>query len=222
MQRIYYSLMRKLLASLLPAAVLFSMTVPLTAQQSNTLHGTIQESHEGVTIIVDPWTTASRYKEKFSKKSPYSAGVIALHVTFRNDTAESIRIDLQHIRLTVLLSEDNRQELDPLTADDVADVVILKNNGKDPTSKRIPIPIPLGKPPVQRDKNWTEFRDACQNAAVPSTVLAAHGGLEGLVYYDLRGEVELLQSARLYVPNLTVMSTKQPLLYFDIPLGVAR
>jgi hypothetical protein len=172
-----------------------------------------------MTIGIDPWTVASRYKERFPKKSPFSKGVVALRVSFRNDTDESIKIDLPHIRLLLQLSEDERQELEPLTADEVADTVLLKGNGKDPTAKRIPLPIPLGGAKPARDKNWTDFRDDCQNAAVPSSVVAAHGTVEGLLYFDLRGEVELLRSARLYVPNLTTMGTKQPLSYFDIPLG---
>jgi hypothetical protein len=174
-----------------------------------------------MTIGVDPWTFASRYKERFPKKSPFSKGIVALRVSFRNDSDESIKIDLPHIRLLLQLNEDERQELEPLTADDVADTVLLKGNGKDPTAKRIPLPIPLGGAKPTRDKNWTDFRDDCQNAGVPSSVVAAHGTMEGLLYFDLRGEVELLRNARLYVPNLTMMGTKQPLSYFDIPLGAS-
>ena len=43
--------------------------------------------------------------------------------------------------------------------------------------------------------------------------------MEGLVYFDLRGEVELLQNARLYVPDMQRMSTNQAILYFDIELN---
>ena len=140
---------------------------------------------------------ASRYKERFPKKSPFSKGIVALRVSFRNDSDEGIKIDLPHIRLLLQLNEDERQELEPLTADEVADTVLLKNNGKDPTAKRIPLPIPVGKAKPTRDKNWTDFRDDCQNAGMPSSVVAAHGTVEGLLYFDLRGEVELLQYARL-------------------------
>jgi hypothetical protein len=43
--------------------------------------------------------------------------------------------------------------------------------------------------------------------------------MEGLVYFDIRGEMDLLQNAHLYVPDLQSMSTKQAILYFDIALG---
>ncbi len=221
MQTVYYIFMRKLSASLLLPLMAVFLPPALAQQQSTPLRAAIHDSHEGMTIGVDPWTQASQYKEKFPKKSPFSRGIVALRVSFRNDSDEGIKIDLPHIRLLLQMNEDERQELEPLTADEVADTVLLKNNGKDPTARRIPLPIPIGGAKPGRDKNWTDFRDDCQNAAVPSSVVAAHGTVEGLLYFDLRGEVELLQSARLYVPNLTTMGTKQPLSYFDIPLGTS-
>ncbi|MGA3178175.1 MAG: hypothetical protein ABSE19_12625 [Candidatus Acidiferrum sp.] len=219
MQTVYYIFMRKLSASALLPLLTVCLVPALAQQQATPVPATIQDSHEGMTIGIDPWTVASRYKERFPKKSPFSKGVVALRVSFRNDSDESIKVDLPHIRLLLQLSEDERQELEPLTADEVADTVLLKANGKDPTAKRIPLPIPVGKAKPARDKNWTDFRDDCQNAGVPSSVVAARGTVEGLLYFDLRGEVGLLRSARLYVPNLTTMGTKQPLSYFDIPLG---
>ena len=219
MQTVYYIFMRKLFPSVLLPLMMVFLAPALAGQQAGLVRAPIQDSHEKMTVGVDPWTVASRYKERFPKKSPFSKGVVALKVSFRNDSDESIKIDLPHIRLLLQMNEEERQELEPLTADEVADTVMLKNNGKDPTAKRIPLPIPMGGGKPLRDKNWTEFRDDCQNAAVPSSVVAAHSTVEGLLYFDLRGEVELLQNARLYVPNLTSMATKQPLSYFDIPLG---
>jgi len=183
------------------------------------MRASIVDSHEGITIGVEPWTQASRYKEKFPKKSPLAAGIVAIHLSIRNDNDQGVKVDLHRIRLIVQISEDSRQELAPRSADDVADAVMLKSNGKDPTARRVPLPIPVGKTKPERDANWTSFRDACQNAAVPSAVVAAHSTVEGLIYFDLRGEVELLQTARLYLPNLLMMGENQPLSYFDIALS---
>jgi hypothetical protein len=221
MLTLYYSLMRNLLASLLWVLPVFVEIQSPPAQQPKALRTSIIESHEGMTIGVDPWTFASRYKDKFPKKSPFSGGVVAIRVSFRNESEESVKIDLNQIRLLLQLGEDNRQEIAPLTAEEVADTVLLKDSGKDPTAKRNPLPVPLGKPKASRDANWTSFKEACQNAAVPSSVVAAHGSLEGLFYFDIRGEWDLLQSARLYIPNLVTMNDKHPLFYFDIDLGHA-
>jgi len=94
----------------------------------------------------------------------------------------------------------------------------LRHNGKDPTARRspLPLPFPTGGAKPERDKNWVEFREACQNAAMPSSVVGAHSSMDGLVYFDLRGEVDLLQGARLYVPDLQRMSTHDAISYFDI------
>ena len=142
MQTVYYSLMRNFLAFLVIGLAASS----LSAQDANSdaapakptagLHAAISDSHEGVTIGIEPWTQASRYKEKFPKKSPFTKGIVAIHVSFRNDNDHGLKVNLQSIRLLVQLDEENRQELVPLSAEDVADAVILKDNGKDPTAKR--------------------------------------------------------------------------------------
>jgi hypothetical protein len=226
MQTVYYKLMRLLLASLLFAA----SSASLPAQNNDSTHAStkpavahpgITDSHEGMTIGIEPWTQASRYKDKFPKKSPFSKGIVAIHVSFRNDNDHGVKVNLQSIRLLVQLSEDNRQELAPLSAEDVADTVMLKDNGKDPTAKRNPLPIPLptGGIKSQRDGNWTTLRDACQNAGVPTSIIAAHDTVAGLIYFDLRGELDLLQNAHVYFPNIMSMGDNQPLSYFDIALG---
>jgi hypothetical protein len=231
MQTVYYSLMRNALACLLLA--ICAATLPAqtstsaktstdsTAKTSAPPKAAFSDSHEGVTIGIDPWTQASLYKEKFPKKSPFSKGIVAIHVSFRNDTDHGLKVNLQSVRMLVQISEDNRQELAPLSPDDVADTVLLKDNGKDPTARRNPLPIPLPSSGVHsaRDSKWTELRDACQNAGVPSNVLAAHSTVEGLIYFDIRGELDLLQSAHMYFPNITSMGDNQPLSYFDIPLN---
>ena len=208
--------MPKLLAALLLLAI------PQTqndSQPAKAYPAPYRDSHEGMTVGVDPWTTASRYKQKFPKKSPFAGGVVALEVSFRNDLDKGVKVDLQRIRLLVEVSEDNRQELEPLSAEDVADTVLLKQHPKDPTQRRLPIPIPSTGPKPSRDSNWSNLRDACQNAAVPSNVIGAHSTVEGLIYFDIRGEVDLLQSARLYVPNLATMGGSEPISYFDINIG---
>ena len=225
MQTVYYNLMRNLVALVVLAAVSMSAGAQSPSNPSQDTPKTtpmktqFMDTHEGMTIGVEPWTQAIAYKQKFPKKSPFSGGVVALQMTFKNDSDEGIKIDVQSIRLLLLIGEDNRQELSPLTAEDVADTVLLSNNGKDPTQRRNPLPIPVGKPRPSRDKNWVELKDACQNAAVPSSVVAAHSTVVGLVYFDLRSEWDLLQNAKVYLPSLVLMTTRRPLSYFEIDLG---
>lgn len=216
MQTVYYSLMKKLLAVVVVVFLVFLLGKVARGQESKPLRTSILDAHEGVTIGVEPWTQASRYKEKFPKKSPFAAGIVALKLSIRNDNDEAVKLTLRRIRLLVQLDPENRQELESLTADDVADAVMLKQNGKDPTARRLPIPLPINRPKPTRDKNWEEFHGDCQNAGLPSGVIGAHSTMEGLVYFDLRGELDLLQTARLYVPDLQKMTSQQAISYFDI------
>lgn len=215
MQTVYYSLMKKLLAVVVVVCGILLGRVS-SGQEAQPLRTSILDSHEGVTIGVEPWTQASRYKAKFPKKTPFAAGIVALKLSIRNDNDEAVKLNLHRIRLLVQLDQDNKQELEALTADDVADAVMLRQNGKDPTARRLPIPLPINRPKPTRDKNWEEFHGDCQNAGIPSGVIGAHSTMEGLVYFDLRGEWDLLQTARLYVPDLLRMTSQQAILYFDI------
>ena len=208
--------MKKLLAVVVVVVLGILLGRVAAGQQGKPLRTSILDAHEGVTIGVDPWTQASRYKEKFPKKTPFAAGIVALRLSIRNDNDEAVKLNPKRIRLLVQLDPDNKQELEPLTADDVADAVLLKQNGKDPTARRSPIPLPISRPKPTRDKNWEEFHGDCQNAGIPSGVIGAHSTMEGLVYFDLRGEWDLLQTARLYVPDLERMTSKQAISYFDI------
>jgi hypothetical protein len=216
MQTVYYSLMKKLLAVVAVVFLGILLGRAASGQQEKPLKTSILDAHEGVTIGVDPWTQASRYKEKFPKKTPFAGGIVALRLSIRNDNDEAVKLNRPRIRLLVQIDPENRQELEAMTADDVADTVMLKQNGKDPTARRSPIPLPISRPKPERDKNWAEFQAACQNAGLPSNVIGAHSTMEGLVYFDLRGEWDLLQTARLYVPDLEKMTSKQAILYFDI------
>src|SRR5260370_40196813 len=98
------------------------------------------ESHEGLTISVLPWTEAAQYKEKFPKKSPYAAGILAVQVTLRNDTDDSVKVNLERVRLLVMLSDDNRQQIEPLSSAGGADGC-LKPSPECPTAaKETPVP----------------------------------------------------------------------------------
>jgi hypothetical protein len=228
MQTVYYSPMRKILAwVLIVAAGVCLLAKPAGAQgtaaqgttgQATPLRTAILDSHEGVTIGVEPWTSPAQYKGKFPKKNPYTGGIVALHLTIRNDNDEPINLNRSRIRLLVQIDEENKQELQPLTGEDVADTVLLKQSGKDPTARHVPIPVPIpvGRAKPTRDKNWEDLKNDCQNAGLPSAVIGPHETMEGLVYFDLRGEWEMLKTARLYVPDLERMTTKQAISYFDI------
>ena len=216
MRKFYYNFMRvpPRTIPLLIAALLSPIYAPT---KQSPLRSASLESHEGLTISATPWTQASQYKEKFPKKSPYSAGILAVQVSFRNDSDDSVKVELSRIRLTVNIDAENKQELPSLSPVELAQAV-LKPGGKDPTKRRkLPLPVPI--PRSGKDKNWDELQKEAEEAGVPTGVIAAHGSVRGLLYFDLQNQFDLLDTAHLYVPELAFMRGNRSLTYFDIDLS---
>jgi hypothetical protein len=218
MRKVYYNPARKL-TLILPFLVSGLIAAPPgTAQQPSSLKTNSLESHEGMTITARPWTDPALYKEKFPKKSPFAAGMIAIQVVFRNDSDKSMKINLERIRLNVTLSEEDRQALYPLSPEEAADV-ILNPGAKDPTKTRKKFPFPAGAPKAGHDKHWTEVEKPLEEASVQSSIVAPHSSVQGLLYFDLRSQFELLNTAHLYVPEIVAIENNHGLLYFEIDLS---
>jgi hypothetical protein len=221
MRKVYYNAMRNLSGAVPFLAACLMTGTYADAQQSGGQRTSLKtaslETHEGLTISAQPWTDAALYKEKFPKKSPFAAGIVAMHVVFRNDSNESMKVSLDRIRLSFQLDQENRQELKALTAGQVADEV-LKPGGKDPSKSRSKISLPVSIP-HNNDKHWTELEQQAETAGVPANVIAPHSSVQGLLYFDLQGQFDLLDGARLYVPDIVVMENNRSLTYFEIDLG---
>ena len=127
-------------------------------------------------------------------------------------------MNLERIRLNITFSEDNRQALDTLTFDQAADL-ILKPGAKNPAKSRFPIPI--GGPKVGHDKKWVEVEQELREAGVRASIVAPHSSVQGLLYFDLQGQFDLLNSSRLYVPDVVALEKNRELLYFEIDLSQA-
>src|SRR6266704_424876 len=206
--------MRKLTIFLLLLAISLMAATHGASQKPASIKTASLESHEGVTITARPWTDAALYKEKFPKKSPYAVGIIALQVAFRNDSDDSMKINLERIRLNVTLSEENRQALQPLSPEEAADL-ITNPGAKTVTSRRIP--IPLGGPKLGHDKKWTEVEKTIRDAGVQASVVAPHGTVQGLLYFDMRGQFDLLSTAHLYVPEVVAIEANRASLRTSSP-----
>src|SRR5260370_29994014 len=154
-RKVYYISMRNV-ALFVPLNVGLLLAAGLNRAQQP-LKASSVESHEGLTISVLPWTEAAQYKEKFPKKSPYAPGILAIKVTLRNDTDDSVKVNLERGRLLVALSEDNRQQIEPLSSAGVADVA-LNPISKDPTARR-EISLPVGGPRGGHDKKRQEAEE---------------------------------------------------------------
>jgi hypothetical protein len=216
MRKVYYNRMR-IAAFRIPAFSACFLGTVVAAQQAP-LRTAALESHEGLTISATPWTDAAKYKEKFPKKSPYAAGILAIQVSFRNDSDDSVKVNLSRIRMTVQIDAENTQELSSLSPEELVQAV-LKPGGKDPTATRKKVPLPVPFPTGGKNKNAGDLQREAQDAGVPTGVIAPHSTVQGLLYFDLQNQFDLLDKAHLYVPEIVLMRGNRALTYFDIDLG---
>jgi len=223
MQKVYYNRVktarrRTRLVSIVVVSVAAAGAVAAAQQQpvSKPITTSSLDSHEGMTIAADPWLSAERYKQAFAKKSPYTSGILAVMITIRNDSGESVKVGIERIRLNLIFDENSRQELPPLTSEQLADAVLHPHPK---TTSRFPVPIPVPSSGGGRDKNWQQYQKLAEDAALHAGVVAPHSAVEGLLYFDLQGQFELLESARLYIPDLIALEKNQALMYFDIDLS---
>lgn len=177
-----------------------------------------QDAHEGLTVAAQPWTDPALYKQRFPKRNPLTAGIAAIHVTFQNDSADTLRVNLERIRLLVTLTEDSRQDIAPLSPEEVADRTVT-THPSDPTAKRPRLPIPGGGPRVGRSKEWSDLEKAAQDAGVTGSIIPPHGKVQGLLYFDLANQFDLLSTAHLYIPEVVSIEKNKTLFYFDIELA---
>lgn len=223
MRKAYYSWIKNArlgpIAFILPLALAAIPALSLTTfqqqQSAKPITTASLDSHEGLTVSADPWLSADRYKSAFPKKSPYAAGVLAIKVSFRNDSDDSIKIGLERIRLNLTFDENNRQDLPPLSSELLADAVLhprIKG-----TKPRVPLPLPTSQ--GGRDKHWEEYKRLAEANGLHASVVAPHSSIEGLLYFDLQNQFDLLQNARLYIPNVTSLEKNHSLMYFDIDLS---
>lgn len=174
------------------------------------------DSHQGVVIAAEPYTSADRYKEKFGKHTPYEGGIVAIEIFARNDNNAAIRVNLSTIELLVAVPGGSRQRLAPLSADQVADRVLAKP--KDP-SPRLPVPR-IGAAP-KHDKTWEEFAGTLRSAGLNTDLLPAHITTHGFVYFDIDRHYEWLSDSRVEIPDLAFMNDTKPIFFFEIDLAPA-
>ena len=175
------------------------------------------DSHQGLIIAAEPYASADQYKEKFSKRTPYEGGIVAIELFLHNDNDSPVRINLKTIQLLVAVPGGSRQRLDTLSADEVADRVLARP--KDP-SPRFPVPR-IGTPAPKHDKSWEEFAGALRSSALNTDLLPPHTTVHGFVYFDIDRHYEWLSNSRVEIPDLAFMNDTKPIFFFEIDLASA-
>ncbi len=174
------------------------------------------DRHDGLTVSADPYTDKARGKEKFGKANPIDVGVLPVEVFLRNETNEPIRVDINTIQLEVRLRGGQRQEIDWLTAEDVA-YLVAHPGGVTPSNRpRIP-----GIPAANGDKKAEKLAAILRPLSLDADVVPPMGALHGFLYFNVNNEMSLADTAILYVPDATVIASKKPLMFYEVRFGKA-
>lgn len=176
------------------------------------------DAHQGLVVSADPYVDAARSKDKFGKKHPQEAGILAVEVVFRNDTDKSIGVNLERIRLTIEMPGDKPQNLDALSLDDAADRMINPHE-LNPSVSRLPIPGSRVK--GGRGKDWQKLRTELKDVALGRDNLPPRSTIRGFLFFDIDHHFEWLVHSSLYVPELRFMPSREELMYFEIELAPA-
>jgi hypothetical protein len=172
------------------------------------------DTHDGLTIQADPYTSSSRSKEKFGKADPYAVGILPVEVTLRNESNSVIRVDINTIQLEVRLRSGGRQDLDWLSAEDVAALIAHPAGAGAPSRPRIAgLPIPSG------DKKADKLAEILKPLTLNADTIPPMGAVHGFVYFNVSHQMALTDNAVLYIPDAVILPSKKALMFFEVPLG---
>jgi len=176
-----------------------------------------RDAHQNIVIAVDAYHTETRAKEKFGKKNPLEAGILAIEVVMRNDNDKAVKVDLESISLLLAVPGQSRQRLVPLTLEEVLGRVLYKG-GRDSTKQRRPLPGRLPgapKPP----KDWQELEEKWRPLVFEMDILPPKSVARGVMFFDLNHHFDWLPYTRFYVPDLAFEQGGQALLFFEVDLA---
>jgi hypothetical protein len=178
-----------------------------------------RDSHQNLTIAADPYVSADRYtKALFGKTSPYDSGMVAIDVFFRNDNDSPIRLNLDTILLMIAAPRQDHEKLLPLTADEVTDRAILKARAN-PRANRLP--FPRSGSMSGKGKPWDEMYSVIRSLVLSTEILPPHATTHGFLFFDVDHQFEVLRYSSVYIPDLSFMTDKKALLFFEIELRPA-
>lgn len=207
------------LAALLLAAQSFSalsgaQTPPPESPDPATLPA--RDSHQGLLIAADPYLTNERSVQKFGKKNPYSAGLLAIDVYLRNDTDAPLRINVETIELQIAIPGRQRQRLEWLTVGEVAYRIVLPS-GAAPRRKRGPIPGVSGG----KTKEIAKMEDSLRYLVLQSDLVGPHNTVHGFVIFDIDHHFEDTENSTLFIPDVSRYGSGDKLFFFEIDLRPA-
>lgn len=203
-----------LLAAPWPPVWLSAQTPPPADPDPATLPA--HDSHQGLLIAADPYTASERSEQKFGKKNPYSAGLLAIDVYLRNDTDAPLRINIDTIELQIAIPGQHRQRLESLTPQDVAYRIVLPN-GAAPRGRRGPLPGTSGG----KTKEIAKVQDSLRYLMLQSDMIGPHNTIHGFVIFDIARHFEDTGNSTLFIPDVSRYGSGEKLFFFEVDLHAA-
>ena len=173
-----------------------------------------KDSHQGLTVSADPYLDGDRSKAKFEKANPYKAGLLAIDVSFKNDTTAPIHVDLSTLRLEIDQPDGQRFHLPPLTLDEAARQIAHPQGASLPRPRRLPSISPPGDDSKARD-----IKNKLEPFALQADVVPPNGAIHGFVFFDMNNHFDAVPNASLYLPDVKSVTSDTAMIYFEVPLG---
>jgi hypothetical protein len=179
-----------------------------------------RDAHQDLTIVADPYLKVDRYKkETFGKDSFYAAGIVAIDVYFKNDNESPIRLNPDTIQLLISQPGQDHQRLDALSPEEVADRTLLKAESNIRAHR--PFPFPSGNSGSGHSKDWVSMTTTLHAVALGTDILPPHATAHGFIFFDMNHDFSAVRNSHLYIPDLTFMTDKKALFFFEIDLADA-
>lgn len=174
------------------------------------------DSHEGLSVSADAYSDSGRAKDKFGKSAnPVPLGILPVEVFLRNDTDQPMHVDLSTIQLDVHPHNGARDEdIDAMSVHDVAASVAHPHGPSAPEARRFPVGIGS-----TTDKKADKVADILEPLALDGDVVPPHAMIHGFLFFDLGDDMSLAQTASIYVPDVTLLPSQKPLMFFEVPVG---
>jgi hypothetical protein len=185
------------------------------ATAAETTAGLPHDQHDGLTVSADPYIQGQRAKDMFGKANPLPAGILPVEIFLHNDTAEPIQIGLDTIQLDIHNSDGRMDGVDALGPVEAAFLIVHPAGAAEPKARRFPI----GLPGTGKDKKVDKLAEILRPLSLQGDIVPPKGTLHGFLYFNMSHQLDLVNRASLYIPDAVVATTKQTLMFYEVPLG---
>lgn len=176
-----------------------------------------KDSHQGLTVSADPYLDDDRSKEKFKKADPHKAGLLAIDLSFKNDTNAPIHVDLSTLRLDVDGLGGRRFHLPALTLPEAARQIAHPEGASLPKPRRFPSISPPGD-----DSKTRDVKNELEPLSLESDVVPPNSTIRGFVFFDVNNHFDAVPNGSLYLPDVKSVTSDTAMIYFEVPLGPKR